>query len=90
MGDNEFSFLSETVVPEIVLLVVYPLICSLQVVFHANVSVHCSPTFIGEVGGVAAQDGEGVMRRERRFTDGRNKSVTRRHQTQTAAQRCHG
>lgn len=50
----------------------------------------CSRTFIGEAGGIAAQDGEGVVRRERGFTDGRNKSVTWRHQTQTAAQRRHG
>ncbi len=48
-----------------------------------------SRTFIGEAG-VAAQDGEGVVRRERRFTDGRNESVPRRHQTQTATQRRHG
>lgn len=49
-----------------------------------------SRTFAGEVGGVAAQNRQGIVRRQRGLADGCDKGVTGRHQAQTTTQRGHG
>lgn len=47
-------------------------------------------TFAGEVGCVAAQNGQGVVRRQRGLADSGDEGVPGRHQAQTPTQRGHG